>query len=209
MRGRRLIEGRARAERDMLIGRAGKQDRAKLLVENVSRCGEVLRHFLLDGAAFLIPTLLRIEHAAHARRFDMERHIDILGRNREQILRQAFARVRVEVTAHDAADICQLVGRQARAAAEHHVLLGMRHAGEPGRGFVRPHKIVDRRRDHGRQRVPHDDDPQPVGERCTQHIVVRGEMARGDRRGSGDQNEHSSGHSAGPAPKRSIMGGHV
>ena len=89
----------------MLVGRAGKHDSAQLLVQHVSRGGEILRHFLLDGAALLVPALLSIEHAAHARGFDVERNVDVFGRHREQILGQALARVGVEISAHHAADV--------------------------------------------------------------------------------------------------------
>ena len=57
-----LVEGRPRAERIVLIGRAGEHRRAQLLVQHVAGIGQVLRHFLLDGAALLVPVLAAVEH---------------------------------------------------------------------------------------------------------------------------------------------------
>ena len=115
-----------------------------------------------------------IEHAAHAHRLDMQRHVQVLGRHGEQILRQALARVGVEVAAHDAADIGELIGGQPRAAAEHHVFLRVRRAGKAGRRLVRADQVVHRGRDHRRQRIAHDDDAQTIGQRRAQNPGILG-----------------------------------
>ena len=128
----------------MLIGRMREHACAQPFVQHVFRIGQILRDLLLDCAALQIPILLTVQHVLHARSLDVQRDIQILGRHREQILRQALARVGVEVAAHDAADVGKLIGRQAGAAAKHHVLLRMCGAGKAWRGLIRADQIVDR-----------------------------------------------------------------
>ena len=147
----------------MLVGRAREQAPRAACVEDVVGIGEVLRHFLLDGAALLVPVLLAVEHALHAHRFDVQRDVEIFGGTVKRYCVSAFARVGVEVAAHDAADIGELVGGEPGAAAEHHVFLRMRGAGKSVRRFVGADEIVHRGRHDRRQRVAHDDDAQAVG----------------------------------------------
>ena len=109
------------------------------------------------------------EHRAHAQRLDVQRDVEILGGHREQVLRQALARVGVEIAAHDAADVGELVGGQPGTAAEHHVFHRVRGAGESRGRLVGAGEVVDRGRHHRRERVAHDDHAQPVGERGAQH----------------------------------------
>ena len=131
---------------------------------------QILRHLLLDGAALLIPTLRGIKHALHSQRLDVQRHVDVLGRHGEQVLRDALARIGIEVTAHDGADIGELLGAKAGAAPEHHVLLRVRHAREARGCLIRAHQIIDRGRDHRRQGVAHDDDAQAIRQCRAQHV---------------------------------------
>jgi len=81
----------------------------------------------------------------------VQRHVEILGRHREQVLGEALARVGVEIAADDAANVSELVGAQAGAAAEHHVLQGVRRSGKPHGRFVRADQVIHRGRDHRRQ----------------------------------------------------------
>ena len=181
-RGGRVVEGRPRAERIVFVRRAGKQFRAQLFVKLVGRRGEVLRYFLLDRSAFLVPCLFVVGYRPHPQRFDMEGDIDVLGRNRVQILREALARIGVELPAHHAADVRKLVCGKTGAAAEHHVLLRMGRAGKPHRCFVRTDEIVDGGRNHRRQRVADDDDAQAVGQRGADNIAVGRRGSRSEKR---------------------------
>ncbi len=164
LRGR-LVERRTGAQRIMLVGCARKGDGSELGVQQIGGIGYVLRHLLLDRAALLIPSLHRVIYSLHAQRLDVQRHAQIIGRHREQVLRDALARVGIEIAAHNRADVCQLVGRQARAAAKHHVLLRVRQSRKTSRRLVRSHQIVDRDRHHGSELVAHDDHLQAVVER--------------------------------------------
>ena len=157
-----LLERRPRAERIVRIRRVGKHGLADFRVQDVTRVGQVLCHFLLDGAALLFPAIGGLQHGLHPDRLDMQRYVEIFGRYGEQVLGQAFTRIGVEVAAHHIADVGELLGRQSRAAAEHHVLHGVRGPGKTGRCLDGAGQIIDRGRDHGCEGVPHDDHAQPV-----------------------------------------------
>ena len=163
---RRLVERRPGAERRVCVRCAGEQRRAQLRIQYVARLGQILRHLLLDCPPFLVPVALGVEHGAHSQRLDAQRDIEILGRHGEQVLRETLARVGVEIAADDAADGGELIGRQPGTAAEHHVLLGMRRAGETHGRLIGSDQVVDRGGDHRRQCVAHDDHLQPIGQRC-------------------------------------------
>ncbi len=167
----------------MFIGRALEHDRAQLLVHHVERIGEIGSDLLLDGAAFVFPVLVEIVGAGHARGFDVKGNIEIVGRNGEEILRHALACIRVEVAAHHCADRRELVGREPRAAAEHHVLLRVRRAGKPFGRFIRAHQIIDRGGNDGRQPVAHDHHAQSVRQRRPQHAVLVSLWRRRNGRG--------------------------
>ena len=149
----------------MGVRRAREHFRAHLLVEDVVRIGQILGHLLLDRAALLLPLALRVEHTAHPQRLDVQGDVEVLRRDGEDVLGHALPRVGIEVASHDTADVGELVGGEARAAAKHHVLLRMRHPRESLGRLVGAHQVIHRRRDHRRQRIPHDDHPQPIGER--------------------------------------------
>jgi hypothetical protein len=95
----------------------------------------------------------------------MQGDIEILSRHGVEVLREAFPRIGVEVTAYHAADVGQLIGGQARTAPEHHVLLGVRRARETDRALIGADEIIDRSRDHRRQGVAHDHDTQAIRQR--------------------------------------------
>ncbi len=168
-RGR--VEGGARAERIVRVGSAGEHLRAHLLVEDVVRIG--------DGPAPLparsrrAPASTRCaESTTPAMRIASmcKRDVEILGRHGEEILGHALARVGVEIAAHDAADVGELIGGESRAAAKHHVLLRVRHPGKSLRRLIGAHQVIDRGRDHRRQRIAHDDHPQPVRQRLPRDL---------------------------------------
>ena len=132
----------------MLVGRPGEHARAQPREQQIRGLRQILRDFLLDRTALLFPLGRRVEHRAHAQRLDVQRDVEILGRHREQVLREILAGVGVELAAHQAADVGELNGGEPGAAAEHHVLLGVRGAGKPRRRLIRAREIVDRGGDH-------------------------------------------------------------
>ena len=160
-RGRGVERG-AGTECIVRVRCAGEHLRAHLFVEDVVRIGPILGHLLLDRAALRLPLAGRVEHATHTGRLDVQRHVEILRGNGEEVLGHALARVGVEIAAHDAADIGELVGGEARAAAKHHVLLRVRHARESRGRFIAARQVIHRCRDYRRQRIPHHDHPQAI-----------------------------------------------
>ena len=193
---RGLLERGPGAERRVLVGRAGEHARAQLLEQHVARLGEVLRDLLLDRAALPAPLLGGVEHRAQAQRLDVQRHVEVLRGHRKEVLRQALAGVGVEIAADDAADVGELIGRETRAAAEHHVLLGVRRSRKAPRGFVGADEVVHRGRDHRGESVAHDDDLQAVRQRRAPHpaAAARG-LVRARAREGGDRaaEEHHHG----------------
>ncbi len=130
-RRRRPIEGRARAERLELVRRALEDLGEGLLVGDVLGVGQILGDLLLDRAALVTPEIVGGEDAAHARRLDAEWQLDLVGGHREVVLGHRLLRIGVESAAHRRRDARELVGRQAGAAAEHHVLVRVRGARKP------------------------------------------------------------------------------
>ena len=70
-----------------------------------------------------------VQQAPHPDGLDVQRHVQVLRRHGEEILRDRLLGVGVGVAAHGGRDVGQLVGGQPRAAAKHHV----RHALFEGR----------------------------------------------------------------------------
>jgi len=120
----------------VLVGRPGEHARAQPREQYVRGFRQILRDLLLDRTALLFPLGRRVEHRAHAQCLDVQRDVEILGRHREQVLREIFAGIGVEVAADQAADVGELNGSEPRAAAEHHVLLSVRRARKPRRRLV-------------------------------------------------------------------------
>ncbi len=161
-RPRRLVERWPRTESIMFVRRALEHRVQQLRVQHVLGIGEVLRHFLFDRPAFLVPQFVGGKDAAHPQRFDVQRRLQIVGGHGEIVLRDRLLRVGVEVAAHRGGNLGQLVRRQARIPPKHHVLQRVRHAGKPRRRLVRPDPVIHDRRHHRRDRVAHDHHPQPV-----------------------------------------------
>ena len=136
-------------------------------IQDVFRAGQVLGHLLFDGPPFLAPQRRVVRYGAHANGLEMENHVQIFGRHGGEILRHGLAGVGIDPPPHGGGDVGQLCGRQGRAAAEHHVLLGVGRSGKPVRRLVRAHEVVDHGGDHRRDRVGYDDHPQPVIQRGT------------------------------------------
>ena len=189
----------------MRVRRAGKQRRAQFRIQYVARLGQILRHLLLDCPPLLVPVRLGVQHGAHSQRLDPQRDIEILGRHGEQVLRETLARVRVEVAADHAADGGELISRQPGTASEHHVLLGMRRAGETHGRLIGSDQVVDRGGDHRRQCVAHDDHLQPVGQRCAHYLrFIGADVRAGTRHSNNGKNQAGEQRTAG---KRAVSAG--
>ena len=183
-RPRRLLEGLPRAQGILLVRGPRKHGCPEALGENVPGIRQVLGYLLLDGAPLLSPVRLRVQNALHADGLEMEGDVQIRGGDREEVLRHRLLRVGVGVAAHRRYHRRELRPREPRAAAEHHVFLGMCHAGEPARGLVRADQVVDFGRHHGGEGVPDDHHLQAVLQGRPQH--VRGDCRPG---GGGKQRE--------------------
>lgn len=124
----------------------------------------------------------------HPLGLDVQSQIEVLGGNREKVLRDAFLGIRVEVSTHPRCDLRQLPGRKTRAAAEHHMLLCMRHARKAFRSLVGADLIIHYRSDDGSEPVLHNHDAQPVAQRFAQYLAVLRGHVPGQSRKSPEQN---------------------
>ena len=113
------------------------------------------------------------QNAPHAHGFDVQRDVQVFGGRGEEILREHLLRVGVEIPADGGADIGQLAGRKAGAAAKHHVFLCVGHAGKARRRLIRADLVIDHRGHHRRQRIAHNDHAQPVVQGRPEDIFVR------------------------------------
>ena len=75
-----------------------------------------------------------------------------------------------------------LIGRDAGAPSERHVLLRVRHSGKAGRRFVGADQVVLLHGHDGRQRIADDDNAQAVGKRRAGDVVAGGGLRGGCRR---------------------------
>ena len=155
---------------DGRVGRAFEHRAQKLLIKNVGGIRQILRDFLLNRAALLVPEFFIGEQVAHPSGFDAQGHVQIFRGRGEEILRDGLLGVGIVVAAHRGGRGGELVGGQAGAAAKHHVLHRVRAAGKFRRTFVGADAVIDHRGDDGREFVGHDDDLQAVGERGAQDV---------------------------------------
>ena len=184
-RARRPVERGFRAQRIVGVRRALEEGGEELRVEEVLRVREVLRDLLLDGPALLPPRGFAVGDAAHPDGLDAKGDVEVLGGHREHVLRHRLLRGGVELAAHGRAQVGELRGRELAAAAEHHVLLRVRHPGEAGGRLVGPDEVVHRRRHHGRQRIPDDHHLEAVVEGGAQDLARAGVGVRRARTGHG------------------------
>ena len=126
----RFVERRARAQTNVFVGRAFEHGGHQLNIKNVFWIRQILRDFLLDGAAFLFPKLFIGQQIAYAGGFNAQSDVQIFDRHGEKILGDGMLGVGIVIPAQCRCDGGQLVGGQTRAATEHHVLHGVRRAGE-------------------------------------------------------------------------------
>ena len=141
-----------------------------LVDELVGGVGEIALHFLLDGAALLVPFRLRIIHAAHAGGLRLQRHVHVGRRNGGEVLRDVLLRVRVVFAAQQRIDGRRLVGGHAGAAAEHHVLLRVRHARKAVWRLVAAHDEIGFNGGNRGERVADDDHLGAVVERGARNV---------------------------------------
>ena len=174
-----LVEGRPRAQSGLIVRRAFEHGRQQFHVEDIFGIGQILRDFLFDGAALLVPKCFVRQKVPHPGGLDVQGDVQILGGRGEKILRDRVLRVGVEIAAHGRRNVRQLVRRQSRAAAKHHVLGGVGRAGKVGGAFVRTDAVIDHRGDHRRERVADNDDLQAVREGGAQHILAVGSFIGG------------------------------
>ena len=164
----------------MGVRRALEDRGQELCVGDVLGARQVLGHLLVDRAALALPQFWAGQDAAHPDRLDVQRDVQILGGNGEDVLGQPLLGGGVEHPPHGGGDGRQLVGREVGAAAEHHVLEGVRHAREARGGLGRAHQIGERGGDHGGERVPDDDHAQAVVEGRAQDAGGAGRVAADD-----------------------------
>jgi len=108
-RAGRPLERGPGAERVVGVRRALEERGQELGVQQVLGVGEILGHLLLDGAALLPPAGLAVDHAAHADRLDLQRDVEILGGDGEDVLRDGLLGVGIEAPAQRRADVGELV----------------------------------------------------------------------------------------------------
>ena len=120
----------------MFVGRTGKHLRQQARVKQILWVGIILRHLLLDGAPLLAPQRVGGEDVAHAHRLDAQRGFEIAGWHGEKILRDDLLGVCIEIAAHGRNQTGKLCGRKSGAAAKHHMLQRVGHAGKAVRSFV-------------------------------------------------------------------------
>ena len=161
----------ARAECVVFVRRAFEHRLQKLHVKKVSGIRQILRHFLLDRAAFLRPKRFVRQQILHPRRLDAECDFQIFGGRGEKILCDGLLRVGVVVAAKRGGNRRKLVGAQTGAAAKHHVLGRVRGAGKPSGRFIRADAIIHHRRDDGRDGITHNDDLQSVRQRGAKNVL--------------------------------------
>ena len=114
-----------------------------------------------------------------------QRHVQIGCGHGGEVLRDVLLRVGVVLAAQLRVDGGGLIGGHARAAAESHVLLRMRHAGKSRRRLVAADQKVRLDGHHRRQRVGDDDDAHAIGQGFAHNLSLGlgegcGQMQRND-----------------------------
>ena len=194
-RPRSLVEGGARSQRIVRVGRAREQVLVETIDKFIRWIGEIARDLLLDRPPLLVPLRLRVVDAAHTRRLRLQRHIDVSRRHRLKILRDVLLRVRVVIAAQKRKNGRRLVGRHPLASAKRHVLLRVRHAGITIGRLIPAHHEVGLDRHHRRKRVADNYHPHPIRESRTgdRGFGVGGaEHRRGGKRHQHDQKWQSA-----------------
>jgi len=172
------------------VGRTRERERLHV-AEEVGAGGRlVAQHLLLDGAALVLPLGLQVEDVAHAVGLDAQDRVEIGSRDGEFELGQRVRRFGVEIAAEGGRDRPELTGAQIRRAAEHHVLLGVRHALYRRRIVTRADAVRHVGRYHRGQRVAHDDHPQTVGQGGFEHVLAARGGGEGETGRRDDGREH-------------------
>ena len=161
------------SQRIVGVRRAGEHVRVEPRDEFIGGVGQIARDFLLDRAAFLRPFGLRILRARQAGGVHVEYDIQILGRQRGEILGDRLLGVGVVVTAELRVDRRNLRAGQIRAATKQHVLLGMGHTRESGRSFVAADQNVVFHRYHRRDRITNDYDAEAIAKSGSCDVLGR------------------------------------
>ena len=154
----------------MRVRRAGERIGEDARERLVGRLRQIARDLLFDGAALLRPLRLRVDDVVHARGVDAQGNLEIGGGNLREVLRDRLLRVGVAVAAQLREDGRRLVRVDALAAAERHVLLGVRHPREAVGRLVRADEIVIVDARDRSERIADDHDAQAVVERRSRHV---------------------------------------
>ena len=168
----RLVESRPCAQTGIGQRRALVHGRKQLGVKHEHRIGIIPRHFLLDGAPFLVPLLRAVINAAHAVALDAQGDVRVLGRDGVKVLRHGLLSVSVKRATHGGGDLRQLIRGKARAAAKRHVFLGMGRARETLGRLDGARQVIHHRGDHRSQAVRHNHHPQAVRQRRAQDVLA-------------------------------------
>ncbi len=88
----------------MLVGSPTEHRGQQLSIKDILGIGKVACDLLLNSTALMIPEGVGSKHIPHSDRFDMQGHIQVLLRNREEIARDGLLRVGVKVTSHRCGD---------------------------------------------------------------------------------------------------------
>ena len=131
--------------------------------ELVGGIGEVAGYFLFDGASFVGPLFFGVIDAAQAGGLRLQGHVQVGGGNGGEVLGDILLGVGIVPAAQLGVDGGGLIRGHAGAAAKGHVFLGVGRAWEAGRRLISADLEVQLDRDHGRQRIAHDDHLQTVG----------------------------------------------
>src|SRR5208337_935681 len=156
----------------MGIGRAGEHPLQKFCVEDIRGIRQVLRYFLLNGPALLVPEFLVCEKVLHADCLHMEGYRKVVGRDSEGILRNSLLGVGAEIASHGRSNARELTSRKSGAAAKHHMLSGMGHAGKALRCLIGSHKVVYFSSNHRSESVSHNYHPKAVLQGGAEHTGI-------------------------------------
>ncbi len=140
----------------MAIDGAGEHVFVQTGDEFVGGIGEIACYFLLDRSFLIGPFRLRILDVLHAGGVDAQGDVEIGSWDGGIILGDVLLRIGVAGAAELSVDRGDLIGGDAGASAEGHVLLCMRHAGEACGRLVAAREIVDFDGGHWRERIAND-----------------------------------------------------
>ena len=154
----------------MLIRRPGEELSQEAGAQQVLRVGEVLVDLLFNRSALGLPPFLAVQHPFHTGGFQVECRLQVLGGDSAYILSYHLLCVGVELSTCCRDNGGDLLRRQVRASSEHHVFLGVSHAGKTRGRFDGAYQVIKLDCGHGRKVIAHNHYPQPVLKGCADYI---------------------------------------